>query len=65
MGIPTEDEIKRNAIKQLVKLADIMETCEPGSKEYKYYAKEYRAYVKVAYPEMYKKPRKQRVVKGL
>jgi hypothetical protein len=45
--------------KDLVKLADILETCEPGSSDFNYYNHEYRKVAKILYPEMYKsKPRK-------
>lgn len=40
--------------KELVKLADILETCEIGSPEYKQYAKEYRKVAKILYPKMYR-----------
>jgi hypothetical protein len=49
--------------KELIKLADILETCEIGSPEYKNYVKEYRKVAKILYPDKYKangqrKPRK-------
>ena len=40
--------------KELIKLADILETCEIGSPEYKQYAKEYRKVAKILYPKMYR-----------
>jgi hypothetical protein len=40
--------------KELIKLADILETCEIGSDEYKQYAKEYRKIAKILYPKMYR-----------
>ncbi len=49
---------KENAQRQLVKLADLMETCERGSREYKSYAREYRIYAKIVMPEMFNKKKK-------
>jgi hypothetical protein len=40
--------------KELVKLADILETCELGSPEYKQYSREYRKVAKTLYPDMYR-----------
>ena len=53
---------------QLIKLADIMETCEPGSEDFKYYNKEYKAICKILFPDMHpKKARKpnQRLISQL
>ncbi len=44
---------------QLVRLADLLETCDPGDTDYKYYNKEYKKVAKALMPEMYPaKPRK-------
>jgi hypothetical protein len=40
--------------KELIKLADILETCEIGSDEYKQYSREYRKVAKILYPKMYR-----------
>ena len=49
------DTIQRaNLNKELVKLGDILATCEPGSGEFKEYNREYRKVAKLLYPEMYK-----------
>jgi hypothetical protein len=58
----TED-ITNDLKKELVKIADILETCEIDSPEYKQYAKEYRKIARILYPSMYtstgkRKPRK-------
>ena len=42
-----QDELQNS----LVKLADIMETYHPKSKEYNYYAAQYRKVVKALYPD--------------
>jgi hypothetical protein len=58
MNPETDEAAKSNAIKQLIKIADLMECCERGSREYKEYAKEYRIYAKIVMPEMYKRKSK-------
>jgi hypothetical protein len=40
--------------KELVKLADILETCKEGSDDWKTYQREYRKVAKILYPEMYR-----------
>ena len=48
--------IQRESLnKELIKLADIMETCEPSSQEFKEYNQEYRKAAKLLYPELYPK----------
>ena len=52
------DSIQKEELgKELIKLADIMETCEPGSSELKSYNREYRKVAKLLYPELYQKKR--------
>jgi hypothetical protein len=45
---------------QLVRVADILEGCDEGSKEHKEYSREYRRIAKILFPESYKKPLKPR-----
>lgn len=56
----SEDEIKRGLADQLVKLADLMETCDPGDANHREYSREYKKISKALYPQMYKRVRKQR-----
>ena len=44
--------------KELIKLADILETCEHGSSDRRYYEKEYRKVNKLLHPNAY--PKKKR-----
>lgn len=50
-----ERAIRDNASHQLVKLADLMETCDYGDRQWRYYQSEYRKYAKILFPEAYKK----------
>lgn len=52
------EAITESLHKDLIKLADILETCELGSQDFKYYNKEYRKIAKILFPEMYRKLRK-------
>jgi hypothetical protein len=53
------DQAERDRLhKELVKLADMLETCESGDANHKYYNNEYRKVAKLLYPEMY--PHKRR-----
>ena len=56
-----EDRLHRD----LIKLADIMETCEPGSAEFKEYNREYKNIAKQLFPQMYKKSVKKEFSKYL
>ncbi len=56
----SEDEIRDSLSAQLVKLADLMETCDPGDANHREYSREYKKVAKALYPDMYKGTRKQR-----
>ena len=53
------DQERDRMHKELIKLADIMETTEPGESDYTYYQRQYKKISKALFPELYKsKPRK-------
>jgi len=61
MGKIGEEERSRLQ-NQLVKLADLMETCDYGDADHKEYNREYRKIAKILYPEMYRsQPPKRRM----
>lgn len=50
-----DDKERARLNTELVKLADIIETCEHGDPDWNYYQGEYRKIAKILYPEMYPK----------
>jgi hypothetical protein len=50
------DSVKEHAAHQLVRLADLMETCERGSREYKLYSKDYKMYARLLFPKDFTNP---------
>lgn len=53
------DEERNRLQKELMKLADMMETCDPGDAEYIEYSREYKKIAKVLFPNMYKKKKRK------
>ncbi len=49
-----EQKIKDELHRQLIKLADMMETCDRGDANHKYYSREYKKVAKALFPEVYK-----------
>ena len=47
----TIEGVTEDLQKELVKLADLLESCEIGSPEYKQYARDYRRIVRALYPK--------------
>ncbi len=60
MAVKLSDKIRADLSNQLIKIADLMETCDHGDPFYKELNKDYKKIAKTLYPEMYKHEAKSR-----
>lgn len=54
-----DDKMRGDLHNQLVKCADILETCDVGDSDHTYYNKEYKKIAKLLYPDAYQSKKRK------